>query len=479
MKETIEDYTRVTRGRYARRTGKRARTLLLDEYCQNTGLERKHAIKVLREQRRRGPSDTPRGATSRYGKEDIAVLKGLWLAAGQPCGKRLAGSMLELWLKSWQRHHGELPKAQAERLVKISAAQIDREMAPYRSGTRKRRLASSALAAMQREVAVRCEPWVESAPGAIEIDTVALCGGSMEGAIIWALDATDIHSGWTEVRAVWNRGAHATCQRMSEIESALPFAMRKLDFDNGTEFLNAHFIGHFKAREPKIELSRSRPYRKNDNAHIEQKNYTHVRLILGDDRFEHQELVEPLNQALQHWSLWNNLYSAQRRLVRKERRPDGKVKRHHEKRASTPIARLLARSDLSREQRQRLKALLQEHDPIDLKAKVEASLQAVHALRAHLLLEEEEEDLPEEEKPPRPPTPSPRSFLGHGFSLQSPPGPGQENPPKAATVGRTTDYPWAGCSPAEPACVLPASHFPPSVPGKRKPKPTVQHRIKP
>jgi hypothetical protein len=191
---------------------------------------------------------------------------------------------------------------------------------------------------MQREVAVRCEPWTETAPGALEIDTVALCGGSLCGAIVWALDATDIHSGWTEVRAVWNRGAHATRERLSEIQAALPFAITKLDFDNGTEFLNAHFISHFKAQEPKIELSRSHPYRKNDNAHIEQKSYTHVRLLLGDDRFEHYELVEPLNEALREWSLWNNFYGAQRRLLRKERQPDGKVKRYHEKKASTPCA---------------------------------------------------------------------------------------------------------------------------------------------
>lgn len=347
MKESLEDYTRVMRGRYARHTGKPARTKLLDEYCQSTGLERKYANKVLRGQRRRGPSGAPRGARRRYSKSDLQVLKSVWLAAGQPCGKRLAGDMLKLWLRSWQKHHRALSQVQRERIEGISAAQIDRELAPYRGAGRKRRIGSSALAAMQREVAVRCEPWAETAPGALEIDTVALCGGSLSGAIVWALDATDIHSGWTEVRAVWNRGAHATRQRLSEIQAALPFAITKLDFDNGTEFLNAHFISHFKAQEPKIELSRSRPYRKNDNAHIEQKNYTHVRLLLGDDRFEHHELVEPLNEVLRQWSLWNNLYGAQRRLLRKERQPDGKVKRYHEKQASTPCARLLARAESS------------------------------------------------------------------------------------------------------------------------------------
>ncbi|MFZ4767906.1 MAG: hypothetical protein ACOYMN_23405 [Roseimicrobium sp.] len=115
-----------------------------------------------------------RGARATYRPEDIAVLKSVWLAAGQPCGQRLAGEMLGLWLVSWQKHHGALSPAQRKRLEQISAAQIDREMAPYRSGGRKRRLASSALAAMQREVAVRCEPWAETAPGALEIDTIVL-----------------------------------------------------------------------------------------------------------------------------------------------------------------------------------------------------------------------------------------------------------------------------------------------------------------
>jgi len=86
-----------------------------------------------------------------------------------------------------------------------------------------------------------------------------------------------------------------------------------------TAFLNAHFINHFKAREPRVELSRSRPYRKNDNVHVEQKNYTRVRLLVGDDRFDHRDLVEPLNEVFTQWSLWNNLYSSQRRLVRKRK----------------------------------------------------------------------------------------------------------------------------------------------------------------
>lgn len=161
---------------YARHTRKPARAQLLDEYCQTTGLERKYANKVLRGQRRRGPSAVPRGASSRYTQSDLQLLKSLWLAAWQPCGKHLAGDMLQLWLGSWQKHHRALSQAQRKRIEQISAAQIDRELAPYRIAGRKRRIASSALATMQREVAARCEPWPETAPGALKIDTVALCG---------------------------------------------------------------------------------------------------------------------------------------------------------------------------------------------------------------------------------------------------------------------------------------------------------------
>ena len=228
MKKSIEDYTKMMRGRYVRRIGKRARSVLLDEYCQATGRERKYAIKELRNQRRKN-GQKARGVSPTYTAEDLLVLKAIWFSAGQPCGKRLAGTMLKTWMKSWQKRDRRLPKAQVERLAAISPAQIDRRLASCRTGKRRRRIGGG-LAAMQREVPVRCEPWTETSPGGVEIDTVALCGGSMSGAIIWAPDATDIRSGWTEVRAVWNRGGHATQQRMEEIEQNLTFPRRNLDF---------------------------------------------------------------------------------------------------------------------------------------------------------------------------------------------------------------------------------------------------------
>ena len=172
-------------------------------------------------QRRCGMPVAGGGGQRRYEAEDIAVLKAVWLLAGQPCGKRFAGAMLELWLQAWKRRGNRVGKDRGKRLVEISAAQMDRVLAPYRSASRQRRIASSGLAAMQRQIAVRCEPWAQTAPGALEIDTVALCGGSLSGAIVWALDASDIHSGWTEVRAAWNRGGRATCERLYACATAI------------------------------------------------------------------------------------------------------------------------------------------------------------------------------------------------------------------------------------------------------------------
>jgi hypothetical protein len=402
MDKSLNDYIILMRERYARRTGKPARSLLLNEFCETTQFERKHAIKVLGGQRRK-PSSNRRGAKPTYTEADIAILKGIWFIAGQPCGKRLAGEMLELWLLSWEKHHQRIKSAQRKRILTISASHIDRLLAPYRFQSRKRRIGNPSLAALQKEIAVRCEPWQETLPGALEIDTVALCGGSMSGAIVWALDCTDIFSGWTEVRAVWNRGAHATCEGFADTENALPFELRSVDFDNGTEFLNAHFITYFRNREPPVTLTRSRPYHKNDNAHIEQKNYTHVRQLLGDDRFDQYELVAPLNALLKLWSLWNNLYGAQRRLLKKERAPDGKVKRIHEKKAATPCTRLLNHPNHTLSQRQHLENLRKKHDPIDLRQEIETHMKALYELRASLQQARLDEDTLDQEEATTPP----------------------------------------------------------------------------
>jgi len=184
--------------------------------------------------------------------------------------------MLPLWI----RHLGEVEATVREQVLEVSAATIDRLLAgvKMRAG-RKKPLVPRSDAAVKALVAIRAERWNTREVGWTEVDTVAHCGGDMGGSFIWSLTSVEILSGWTEVRCVWNRGQEATCAGLVAIEQAQPFLLKGIDSDGGGEFLNYHLYGYLKERG--ICQTRSRPYRKNDQAHVEQKNYTHVRQLLS------------------------------------------------------------------------------------------------------------------------------------------------------------------------------------------------------
>lgn len=372
--ESTLEYTEKMRGRYGRLTGKQARSRLIDEYVAVTGFERKYAIKVLRGTRRRGGGGR-RGARKRYGEEVDEALKRLWLAMDQPCGKRMK-DMLPLWLD-----HGEDPAGLREQLLGMGAATIDRHLARFKVGGPKKRLPPRSDAAIKAQVEIRAESWDTREVGWTEVDTVAHCGGDMGGSFIWSLTSVEIHSGWTEVRAVWNRGQHATLQGLAAIEAAQPFALKGVDSDNGGEFLNHHLHGWLKGRG--IKQTRSRPYRKNDQARVEQKNWTHVRQLLGYDRLGYEELLGPVNELLSLWSLWKNLYHVSMEQVSKTREGSRQVRRHA-KRSRTPAQRLESSGQLTEEQRERIAAWRESSNPFAMKADIERRLAEVWQLRERL-----------------------------------------------------------------------------------------------
>lgn len=284
-KETLNEYIGRVRERYTRLTGKRARSRLLDDFCAVSGYGRKHAIKVLRGQKRGGKGPGRGGAPKLYGEEVGAVLKHCWLHMEQPCGKRMAG-MLPLWLVHLQEIGGkQINSATRARLLKISPATIDRLLAPAKTGIRRKRLVPRSDAAIKALIEIRAERWDTKEVGWTEVDTVAHCAGDLGGSFIWSLTSMEILSGWTEIRCIWNRGQHATLEGLEEITRAQPFALRGIDSDGGGEFINYHLHHHLKNQG--IRQTRSRPYRKSDQAHVEQKNYTHVRQILGYERLGH------------------------------------------------------------------------------------------------------------------------------------------------------------------------------------------------
>jgi hypothetical protein len=305
-KECLDEYIPRVRGRYQRLTGKLARSRLLDDFCEVTGYGRKHAIKVLRGQKRTGKGPGRGGAPRLYDEKVRTVLRHCWLHMEQPCGKRMVG-MLPLWLGHLNAVGGhKITSETRARLLEVSPATIDRLLSPTKTGSRKKRLVPRSDAAIKALIEIRAERWDTQEVGWTEVDTVAHCGGDMGGSFIWSLTSVEILSGWTEIRCIWNRGQHATLEGLEEIGKAQPFTLRGIDSDGGGEFINYHLYHHLKNQG--IRQTRSRPYRKNDQAHVEQKNYTHVRQIIGYERLGHQELVKPLNELMSEWSLWKNLF---------------------------------------------------------------------------------------------------------------------------------------------------------------------------
>ncbi len=367
--QSITEYTEKMRGRYRRRTGKQARSKLLEEYVEVTGYERKYANKILRNQRRSSDKKSRRGAPVRYGAEILPALKTCWLAMEQPCGKRMV-DMLPLWVDHLEKCKPDIRK----KLLKISSASIERLLQAVKTGSGSKRLPPRSHSAIKAQVAIRAESWDTQDAGWTEVDTVAHCGGDMGGSFIWSLTSVDIASGWTEVRAIWNRGQHATREGLQEIKTSQPFELKGVDSDNGAEFLNHHVHNWLKTQG--IQQTRSRPYRKNDQAHVEQKNYTHVRQLLGYERLEHPGLLPALNELLKIWSLWRNLYCVTMEQTSK-RREGSKQIRPHARTNRTPAQRLLAGTSLTPAQGDWIKTEQRKHNPFEMKEQIEAQLAGV------------------------------------------------------------------------------------------------------
>lgn len=365
------------RARYEKR-GREGRSRLLDEVCALCGYERKYAIKVLggkrpivgSGRRRRG------GWPARYGAAEREVIKAIWLAAEQPCGKRLKPA-LELWLPHYEKRHGRLPEALRSSVLKVSAATLDRLLAPCRISLGSRgRCGTRPGTLLRSQIPIRTEHWDVSGPGFIEADTVAHCGESMAGEFCWSITATDVHTQWTESRAVPNRSQAAVMERIAQIEARLPFPILGFDTDNGGEFLNWHLQAYFGKRNKPVHFTRSRAYRKNDNARVEQKNWTHVRQLVGYGRLEGEPVAELLDALYrQEWSAFRNFFCPVMKHLRTEIK--GSLRRRIYDKPATPFERLKACGQVEPAQIARLEKLLATLDPFTLKEKIEQKLRVI------------------------------------------------------------------------------------------------------
>ena len=360
-------------GRY-QRAGRPHKQRILDEFCATCGYHRKAALRLLNRPLRTTPPQRS-GPKILYDPAVVTpVLKAIWLGSDQLCSKLLKAALPE-WLGHYERRSAPLPEAFKKKLLKISPAQIDRLLCSARVQHPKKGLSTTRPGTLLRHaVPTRHGPPDTARVGSVEADTVAHCDDSTEGDYVNSLTFTELCSGWTENRAVWNKSADAVLQQLRELEKTVPYPMTDFHTDNGGEFLNWGLHRYLNGRAAPLSWTRSRAYRKNDNAHCEQKNWTHVRQLFGHDRFEHPELVALMNDLYsQEWSQFTNHFKPTFKLLRREKK-DGKTKRIYEKKPKTPYQRLLECADISEAKKAELRALHAKLDPFELKKNIEAKL---------------------------------------------------------------------------------------------------------
>ena len=298
---------------------RRTKDQILTSLCLVHGYHRKSAIRLMHGELRRLVAGKPRhrrkpGVRSRYQDPGFkAALKAVWRETDYMCSKNLKQAM-PVWLPAYEAAEGVFREDIRCRLLSISAASIDRILKPYKHLGRGR-CGTKPGSLLRSEIPIRTTVWDVNVPGFLEGDTVAHCGGDLSGQFVWTLTATDICTQWTEIRPVWHKGAVAVIEAIEDMYQALPFAVQAWDCDNGAEFINRYLVKHFADR--KIAFTRSRPYHKNDNAHVEQRNYSHVRQLLGYRRLDNQETISRLADIMRDYSLLKNLFYPSRKLVSK------------------------------------------------------------------------------------------------------------------------------------------------------------------
>jgi hypothetical protein len=352
---------------------------LLDQAQELLGYHRKSAIRALRAAEVvRRPGIIPGRPRDYEPTKLLPFLRPIWQATDYACGRRLV-AMLPEWVPAYEEHEHKLPGAVREKLLSASGRTLDRLLEPLRVQEGRRCLTRPG-SLLRQQIPIRGSVWDDGNPGWLEVDTVALCGGSVAGEFVWMVDGVDYATAWVEVRAMWGRGQAGTLTALQDMEANLPFALLGLDSDNGGEFINYHVMSWLQKRARPVFMTRSRPYKKDDNAHVEQKNWTHIRQWFGYERHDNPEVVGPINELVKGpYGQLLNYFHASLKLEGKERK-DGRVRRIYGE-AQTPLARVLASTQVSQGTKVRLKAEKGRLNPFALKQEVARGLKMIAAMR--------------------------------------------------------------------------------------------------
>jgi hypothetical protein len=367
--------TEITTERY-RQSGKKEKGRILDEFTALTGYNRSYARWLLRgregaarRSRKRGSAIGKRTRKKQYDEKVILTLVEVWKVLDYICGKRLHAVLNEVIDRLETFGEMTCDTETREKLRKISASSIDRLLMSERKKHQlKGRSRTRPGSLLKRQIPMRTfSEWDEGRPGFVEIDLVAHDGGFAFGDYLQTLDMTDVYSGWTEVAAVRNKAQIWVFEALKEMRARLPFPLLGIDSDNGSEFIN-HELYRYCERQ-RITFTRSRPYRKNDNCFVEQKNYTVVRRHVGYQRLDNFDQQQILNDLYRTLRLFVNYFQPSMRLISKERCGSAVKKKYSQ--AETPCQRLLASPHLNRRQKQELRREYNQLNPAELKRRIQ------------------------------------------------------------------------------------------------------------
>lgn len=369
-----QEYLAVMRKKYRKlsQNQKKERSQLLDDVVDITGYHRTYAAAILRSPPRRKYIRKPRA--SRYSIETKRTVLMLWHAASDICAERLQPFMPELLDKLVACSELTVTPETDAQLRNISLATVKRIVAHEKRRSIVRIGGTTKPGSLlKRQITVRYGRWDETNPGWCETDTVAHCGETLEGRFIYSLNLTDVATSWSEQVAIMGKGERVTVAGLDGLQARLPFQLLGLDSDNGSEFINWHLARYTKKH--RITFTRSRPYRKNDQAHVEQKNWTAIRQLVGYQRMDTAQQLTLLNDLYQNeWRLYLNYFQPTMKVkeTTKDQATGKKTKRYYQ--AQTPYQRLMNHPKVSDQQKAMLQSQYDSLNPLQLQREIQRKL---------------------------------------------------------------------------------------------------------
>ena len=376
------EYLKKVKPRYLK-ASKDEKINMLNEFCKNTGYVRKYAIRRLSPQNAIDPPKVinhKRGCY--YTNNDIYWLSKIWEVLDYPCGQRLEPMLPEMINILVSFNELSIPEDVIVKLKNIKSDTIDKRLKPYKTKLRRKINSTTRPGSLiKKQIPIRTISWDEMRIGCCELDLVAHCGDSARGEFINSLTLTDILTGWTENTAFIGKAQNRIMSGLDNIQNRLPFSLKAIDPDNGSEFINWQLFNYCMERE--VEFTRGRPYQKNDNAHVEQKNWTHVRKVFGYKRRETEYELNIINDLYENeLRLYKNFFMPNVKLVDKKRTGihGEKIKKIYDK-AKTPYQRVLECDQVSEEKKEQLRREYKQINPAALRRSIIAKTNKLNNLK--------------------------------------------------------------------------------------------------